>query len=1027
MRNALKIALLMLIVIIAANFIGANGCMWVGNKDADGTLAAGSSGIIVKSNAIYPPNNAVNVPINAWLTWAPANGTTLYDVYFGDVNPPEFRTTITPTNIIITSTPNAYWYRLRYNPGLLNYDTTYYWRIDPKNESEITTGDIWKFTTVRLLPPPPAIGPLPQDRAINVPANTELSWASTYAAVSYDVFFGTANPPDFAATVLRTNYRTRYLPGRLEYSTAYYWRVVAVNDAGTAEGRLWTFTTLIPQPPVGATLPYPPNNTVNMPINLQLSWASHVSALSYDVYFGTAEVPELITNVARTLYRSRYNPGPLAYGITYYWRVDARNNVGVTAGRLWTFRTFIQLPPPPAYAPLPPNNAINVPVNAWLAWGYVFGAASYDVYFGATEEPGFQTNITNTNVVPIYSNISGTDAYRIRYNPGTIEYNTTYYWRIDTKNNVGTTTGPLWRFSTLPTDQGGVPKVRTTPATNITENSATLNGVVNPNGLQTAVYFQINNINSSGVSGGRITPPQSIGSGTDDVNITFDITDLVANNYYTYRCYATNLLGTVYGAFFTFSTFAPPVAPSNLSATAANARQVDLSWTDNSNNENGFIIERSLDGISFTYLMPINWDGVIAIYPPPPQAPRNATTFTDFRVQPNTTYYYRLYAVNQAGRSEFSNVAQATTPEPPPPPPAPNAPSDLTATVITYGGTTGAYVVTAIRINWVDNSDNETGFVIERSLDGITFTYLWPFNQNNQERPIIDPPPPQVGPNVTSFTDYFNIQLGTTYYYRVAAVNQSGRGDYSNVAQATTPEPPPPPPAPNAPSELTAEVISYTGTSNWYLRIRLNWVDNSDNENGFVIERSLDGITFTYLPATNIAIPPPPTPLPPQVGPNATTFTDYYNIRPGTTYYYRIYAVNQAGRSEFSNVAQATTPPPPQDNIPPTRPISLTAVIPPVVITIYPPLPPVVQLNWAASTDNVGVVGYRIFRINIGSNGGTVNPPTQPYATVPGDVTTFLDTNVAPQNYYGYTVVAFDATGNASLPSNPANIFIPGW
>lgn len=771
MNNLLKIGLLMLVIIITSTVIGANGCLWLGDKGDEKVALSGSSGIIYQAIQLYPRDGSVNVPLNAKLAWAPAVGATYYDVYFGAAEEPEYQTTITATNIIVTPTPNSIYFLLRYNPGALNPNTTYYWKIDSRNDEEIAVGNVWSFTTIAPQPPPPAILPLPRDGAINVPIYTELSWTSSLSAVSYDVYFGTTEEPEFAANILRTVYRTRYLPGQLEYGTTYYWRVDANNEAGTTEGRLWKFTTLVPQPPLPATSPCPPNNAVNVPIYTQLSWASHVSATSYDVYFGDTNPPDFAANVLRTLYRTRYYPGVLEYGTTYYWKVDAKNDVGTTEGTLWTFKTLVQLPPPPAYAPLPPNNAVNVPVNTWLAWAYVYSANAYDVYFGATNTPEYKTTITNTNVAPWYSNLNpqgAIDVYRMRYNPGLLEYGTTYYWRIDTRNSAGTTTGFLWRFTTLYNIQGAPPRVATTPPTNVTENSATLNGVVNPNGLLTVVYFQVigaNIISQNGTSTGvgYITPPQFF-NGVEDINVSFNITNLTPNTYYYYRCFATNLLGTRYGAYINFTTFVVPAAPTNLTAVANSFRQVTLEWTDNSGNENGFIIERSLDGITFTYLLPINWDGVITIYPPPPQVPRDTTRFVDFRVQPSTTYYYRVCAVNAAGKSEYSNVAEATTPEAPDDIIPPTAPITLTARLPEVSITIYPPPPPVVILNWAQSTDN-VGVAGYKVLRAVT-------NSSGNTNPIFELIATIEG-DITTYTDT-NVAFQTIYWYKVSAFDAAG-------------------------------------------------------------------------------------------------------------------------------------------------------------------------------------------------------------------------------------------------------------
>jgi len=90
----------------------------------------------------------------------------------------------------------------------------------------------------------------------------------------------------------------------------------------------------------------------------------------------------------------------------------------------------------------------------------------------------------------------------------------------------------------------------------------------------------------------------------------------------------------------------PPAAPSSLGASAAGSSQVDLSWNDNSNNETGFEVERSTNGTSFS-LATTTSAGV--------------ESWSDTGRAANTTYWYRVRAVNGGGESGYTNIASATT------------------------------------------------------------------------------------------------------------------------------------------------------------------------------------------------------------------------------------------------------------------------------------------------------------------------------------------------------------------------------
>jgi len=94
---------------------------------------------------------------------------------------------------------------------------------------------------------------------------------------------------------------------------------------------------------------------------------------------------------------------------------------------------------------------------------------------------------------------------------------------------------------------------------------------------------------------------------------------------------------------------APPVAPSALSGTAGSFDRIDLTWTDNSDDELGFIIERRVQGSA---------DFIQIVETPP-----NATSYTDVSVTSETTYEYRIRTLNETSFSAYATSSAVTTPE----------------------------------------------------------------------------------------------------------------------------------------------------------------------------------------------------------------------------------------------------------------------------------------------------------------------------------------------------------------------------
>jgi len=220
-------------------------------------------------------------------------------------------------------------------------------------------------------------------------------------------------------------------------------------------------------------------------------------------------------------------------------------------------------------------------------------------------------------------------------------------------------------------------------------------------------------------------------------------------------------------------------APSQLNATP-DKTQVVLSWTDNSTNETGFVIERA-EGNS------TNFTSVGTTL-------ANVVTFSDNTAVAGIAYTYRIKAIGTNISSDYSNTSTATIP--------------LLVSVIAPSELTAKVENNAIVLSWKDNASNETGFVVERSdVNSANFTLL-----------------ASLGANVQTYTDN-SAGANMPYTYRVKAVSDQVSSDFSNNVFITIPLV-----VVKAPSGLTVTAGSTV--------IVLKWTDNSTNETGFVIERA---------------------------------------------------------------------------------------------------------------------------------------------------------------------------------------------
>lgn len=190
-------------------------------------------------------------------------------------------------------------------------------------------------------PPAPPSDPLPPDNAQDEPVDTQLSWICSDPEndpLTFDVYFGTVDPPPYAGQVALPAFD----PGQLDYMMQYFWKIVAYDIYGNfTEGPVWSFTITPNLPPVQPYNPSPPDNATDQPTDVQLSWQCsdpENDPLSYDVYFGDANPPPLVSPMQAS---PSFDPGSLDFNNQYYWKIIAHDNYwNMTESPLWTFTTL---------------------------------------------------------------------------------------------------------------------------------------------------------------------------------------------------------------------------------------------------------------------------------------------------------------------------------------------------------------------------------------------------------------------------------------------------------------------------------------------------------------------------------------------------------------------------------------------------------------------------------------------------------------------------------------------------------------
>ncbi len=185
--------------------------------------------------------------------------------------------------------------------------------------------------------------------------------------------------------------------------------------------------------------PDPVNGAIGVMSPL-LRWEPGDRAVLHSVYLGTSpDLTEADLVASQSPLTFYYHLSGLESGVTYYWRVDEieADRVTVNAGDVWSFTAA----PVEAYAPSPTDGAKNVACDAQLSWSPASTAISHDVYFGTNKD----------DVAAGTGDTYKGKQFELTFDPGILEGDTTYYWRIDEVDAKDIRTeGHIWSFRTVP-------------------------------------------------------------------------------------------------------------------------------------------------------------------------------------------------------------------------------------------------------------------------------------------------------------------------------------------------------------------------------------------------------------------------------------------------------------------------------------------------------------------------------------------------------------------------------------------------
>ncbi|MFI5226475.1 MAG: fibronectin type III domain-containing protein, partial [Candidatus Limnocylindrales bacterium] len=301
-----------------------------------------------------------------------------------------------------------------------------------------------------------------------------------------------------------------------------------------------------------------------------------------------------------------------------------------------------------------------------------------------------------------------------------------------------------------------------------------------------------------------------------------------------------------------------------------------------------------------------------------------------------TSYTFTVTATNGVGTGPASAPASAT------PATVPGAPTGLTATA------GNAQVALA----WIAPASNGgsaiTGYTVTGSPGGTCSSS-------------------SLGCTVTGLTN------GTLYSFTVTATNSVGTGLASGAASATPTAPPPPPTVPGAPTGLTATAGN--------AQVALAWTAPASNGGsaitGYKVYRSTTTGTETLLTTLGVV----------------TSYTNT-GLTNGTTYFYKVTAVNAVGESARSGEASA-------------KPVTVPSA--PRNVTATRSATKGVNLAWTApsSTGGSAITAYRIYR--------STSTGTETFLVATGNVTSYVDTATTAGVRYYYKIAAVNAVGTGPL------------
>ena len=746
-----------------------------------------------------------------------------------------------------------------YTDTTVTEGTSYYYQVQAQNQiSSSAWSDPVSITFTTVPPAPSGLTATVTGPVSGPPAGVALNWTDpTSGAPVTQIVVRRATNAGFTTGLTSFTLAaaaTTYTDTTAAEGTTYYYQVQAGNEASSSA---WSNTASVPY----ATVPATPSGltaTVTGPLSgppagVALNWTDPTSGPPV-----TQIVVRRATNAAFTTGLTTFTasgPAATSYtdttvteGTSYYYQVQAQNQISSSAWSDPVSITFTTVPPAPSGLTATVTGPVSgPPAGVALNWtDPTSGAPVTQIVVRRATNAGFTTGLTSFTLA----------AAATTYTDTTAAEGTTYYYQVQAGNEASSS---AWSntasvpYATVPATPSGLTATVTGPLSGPPAGVA-LNWT-DPTSGPPVTQIVVRRATNAAFTTGLTTFTASGPAAT-----SYTDTTVTEGTSYYYQVQAQNQISSSAWSdpvSITFTTVPP--APSGLTATVTGPVSgppagVALNWTDPTSGApvTQIVVRRATNAGFTTGLTSFTLAAA-------------ATTYTDTTAAEGTTYYYQVQAGNEASSSAWSNTASV------PYATVPATPSGLTATVT--GPLSGPPA--GVALNWTDPTSGPpvTQIVVRRATNAAFTTGLTTFTAS--------------GPAATSYTDT-TVTEGTSYYYQVQAQNQISSSAWSDPVSITFTTVPP------APSGLTATV---TGpVSGPPAGVALNWTDPTSGApvTQIVVRRATNAGFTTGLTSFTLAAA-------------ATTYTDT-TAAEGTTYYYQVQAGNEASSSAWSNTASVLVP-----------------------------------------------------------------------------------------------------------------------